>query len=175
MKTLWLATTTVALSAALAGCGASLLSTGSVAPGAQPAAVPAPPATPAARAFAVGGASARAARCGFYFDPVKLRANFLAAEQQTGATPEDLAKIEKNYDVSAATMAKVIAGEENYCSEEKTKYIKADLTRHLAGDYAPGPPHAKKEEDEGLFSSSGGLFSGSSSSGAPSGGRETFE
>lgn len=173
MKALWLAMTIV-LSALLSACGANVLSTGSVGPDAQ-AAVPPPPVTPTARAFAVGTASARATRCGFHFDPAKLRANFLAAEQQTGASPEDLAKIEKSYDVSAATMAKVIANEENYCADEKTKLIKADLTRHLAGDYTPGAPHAKKEEDEGLFSSSGGLFSGSSSSSPPSGGREVFE
>ncbi len=162
---------TLALAAALAGCGASLLSTGSVAPGAP--AVAAAPVTPTARAYAVGVTSARAAKCGFFFDPVKLRGNFLAAEQQTGASPEDLAKIEKNYDVSAATMTKVIANEENYCSDEKTKYIKADLTRHLAGDYTPGSPHPKKQEDdEGLFSF--GLPSGSPSAGT-SGGREALE
>lgn len=148
----WLA---IVLAAALGGCsGASLLSggaepvTGSVA-----AAPPQPaPVTPTARAYQVGITSARATKCGFFFDRTKLRATFLAAEQQAGATPEDLAKIEKNYDVSDATMTKVIAQEENYCSAEKTKYIKADLTRHLAGDYNPGPPHPKKAEEEGLLS-----------------------
>lgn len=143
-----------ACAAALAGCsGASLLSGGAVtsAGSVAPAAAQPIASTPVARAYQVGITSARATKCGFFFDRAKLRASFLAAEQQGGATPEDLAKIEKNYDVSDTTMSKVIAKEENYCSAEKTKYIKADLARHLAGDYSPGAPHPKKAEDEGLF------------------------
>jgi len=48
---------------------------------------------PAARPVAVAWTSARAQRCGFYFDPAKLRASYLAYEsRQPGA---DVAKAEK--------------------------------------------------------------------------------
>jgi len=138
---------------ALSACsGDGLLSTGAI----TPAAPAAPPNDPPARAFQVGTTSARAVKCGFYFDPAKLRANYLASEQATGATPEDIAKLEKTYDAANAATAKVVATHEGYCSEDKTKYIKANLTRHLAGDFSPGPPDVKKEpEDEGIFSSGG--------------------
>ncbi len=148
MNASWLAA--VLAMAGLAGCsGSSLLSTGSTSPATG---APPPPPSPTAKAYAVGTASARAVKCGFNFDPAKLRASFLAAEAATGATPDSLAKVEKSYDLSNATMAKVIANEPGYCSEEKTKYIKADLTRHLAGDFNPGAPHPRKEEEPGLLS-----------------------
>jgi hypothetical protein len=102
------------------------------------------------RAFQVGTVSARAIKCGFNFDPAKLKTNYLAYERTLSATA-DLAKIEKIYDVSFNGVAKAVAGESDYCSNEKTKTIKADLARHLAGDYTPSPP-PKQQEEEGLFS-----------------------
>lgn len=138
----------------LAACGANGTLTNAVLTPAD-AAPPALRNDPTARAFGVGSSTARAVKCGFNFDPAKLKANFLAAEAQVGATPEDLAKIEKTYDISYASMSKVIAAEPNYCSEEKTKYIKADLAQHLAGDFTPRPLHPKREDGEGLFTFGG--------------------
>ncbi len=101
------------------------------------------------RAFQVGTVSARAVKCGFNFDPGKLKANYLAYErQQPGA--QDASKVERIYDVSFNGVAKAVAAEGEYCSDSKTKAIKSDLGRHLAGDYTPRI--APKKEEDGLFS-----------------------
>jgi hypothetical protein len=144
--------------AALAGCGASSgLTTGSVLGEEKPAAAAGPVNDPPMRAFQVGTVSARAVKCGFNFDPAKLKASYLAYEsKQPGAT--DRARIEKIYDVSFNGVAKAVVGETEYCTDAKTKVIKADLTRHLAGDYTPSPP-PKVEQEEGLFSGWGSASS----------------
>jgi hypothetical protein len=141
---------------ALAGCGGSgseLLSTGSLLGESKPSA---PVNDGPARAFQVGTVSARAIKCGFNFDPGKLKANYLAFEKQQPAA-QDMVKIERVYDVSFNGVAKAVASEGEYCSDAKTRTIKADLGRHLAGDYTPSPP---PPQDEGLLS---GWGSGSSS------------
>ena len=75
------------LSLVLAACNAApLLQTGSLAPTAAEA--PPKPATSVDRALSVAATSARAQKCGYYFDPNGLRANFLAAETQRGTTPD---------------------------------------------------------------------------------------
>jgi hypothetical protein len=51
---------------------------------------------PAARPIAVAWTSARAQRCGFYFDPAKLRTSYLAYESRQPSG--DIAKAEKTYD-----------------------------------------------------------------------------
>lgn len=139
----------------LAGCSASSgLTTGALLGEDKPAA---PVNDAPARAFQVGTASARAVKCGFNFDPGKLKTNYIAYEkQQPGG--QDTAKLERIYDVSFNGVAKAVAAEGEYCSEAKTKNIKADLGRHLAGDYTPRIEE-KKEED--------GLFSGMGSSNGP--------
>jgi len=145
------------LSVALAGCsgGTELLSTGSLLGESKPAA---PVNDAPARAFQVGTVSARAVKCGFNFDPAKLKTTYLAFErQQPGA--QDVTKIERIYDVSFNGVAKAVAGEGEYCTDAKTRTIKADLGRHLAGDYTPSAPPPEQAE-EGLFS---GWGSGSSS------------
>ena len=91
---------------------------------------------PTNRAFQVGTVSAKAIKCGFNFDPAKLKNNYLTYER-TLTPGADLSKVERIYDVSFNGVAKAVAGEADYCSDEKTKAIKADLTRHLAGDYTP--------------------------------------
>src|SRR5262244_2859404 len=53
---------------------------------------------PMARPIGVAWTSARAKRCGFYFDPAKLKSNYLTYESKHGANPGDLANIEKTYD-----------------------------------------------------------------------------
>lgn len=143
----------------LAGCGGSgseLLSTGSLLGESKPAA---PVNDGAARAFQVGTVSARAIKCGFNFDPAKLKATYLGYERQQPGVP-DMAKIEKIYDVSFNAVTKAVAAEGEYCTDTKTRTIKADLGRHLAGDYTPSAP--PPQQDEGLFS---GWGSGGSSEG----------
>jgi hypothetical protein len=143
----------VLVAAMLAGCsGTPELSTGSLfGSGEKPKPVATGPVNdPPMRAFQVGTVSARAIKCGFNFDPAKLKANYLAYERAL-APNADLKQIEKTYDVSFNGVAKAVAGQSNYCTDAKTKKIKADLARHLAGDYTPSAP-PKKQEEEGLFS-----------------------
>jgi hypothetical protein len=146
----------VLASATLGACSeGSSLSTSSIFGGeSKPTAPPAPVNTPAARALQVGGTAARATKCGYNFDSNRLRSNFLAAEaaQAPGA---DQTTVQKTYDTAFSGVSKAAASKPDYCSETKTKDIKADLTRHLAGDYTPSPPKPVVEEDGGLFSGFG--------------------
>jgi hypothetical protein len=149
----------------LSGCGASIpsLTTGSLFGG--EAAKPAPPQVsndPTARAMQVGTTSARALKCGFNFDPVKLRSQFLAAEMPALTNPADATKLSQIYDISFKGVSKAVAEQgEGYCTEAKTQKIKEALNRHLAGDYTPAPPEPVVQEDGGLF---GGFGSSSSES-----------
>jgi hypothetical protein len=153
---------------ALSGCGSSSgLTTAALTGTPAPAAQAAPVNDPTARALQVGATSARASRCGFYFDPGKLRSQFLAAEQALGASPEQMQKVQREYDYTRAAVAEAVAKQPAYCSDEQTNQIKADLNRHLAGDFTPA---VKKEQpSEGLF----GALSGSSSGPKPF--RGTFD
>jgi hypothetical protein len=160
---IWLALVAVSLT----GCsGASLpsITTGSILGGPEkPTADPSSVNDPTNRAFQVGTVSAKAIKCGFNFDPAKLKINYLNYERSL-ASGADMAKIEKVYDVSFNGVAKAVAGDADYCSDAKTKAIKADLARHLAGDYSPAPrPKVAAEDSDGIF---GNVFSGDSSSSA---------
>jgi hypothetical protein len=131
----------------LAGCGGSgsgLLT------GATAASSDAPGALknddPKARPIAVAWTSARAHRCGFYFDPAKLRAAYLAYESAQ-SPPDQLAKAEKTYDAIYKAIRERVAADPNYCSDRKSTEIKKDLTRHLAGDFKPNFPESKQKED----------------------------
>ncbi len=105
---------------------------------------------PAARPIAVAWTSARAHRCGFFFDPGRLKASYLAYEaRQAGA--DQLAKVEKSYDNTFKTIRDRVASDPDYCTDSKSREIKADLTRHLAGDFTPKLPEAKKVESCGFF------------------------
>lgn len=157
------------IAASLAGCssGGGGVSTSSIlgsasTPSTADALVTAPPpvsSTPTTRAFQVGSVAARAQKCGYNFDEARLKSSYLANETGRGTPPDQMAQLEKVYEVARNGVAKAAAGEPNYCSDQKTKVIKADLNRLLAGDFEPPPaPVAKKEEDdEGFF---GGLFGG---------------
>lgn len=104
---------------------------------------------PAARPIAVAWTSARAQRCGFYFDPGKLRSSYLAYEaRQPGA---DVAKAEKTYDSTYRTIRERVAADPDYCTDAKGADIKKDLTRHLAGDFKPDFPRPKVAESCGFF------------------------
>jgi hypothetical protein len=144
----------------LAGCGSSApkISTASVlgpeaASQAQPA--PAVPVTPEQRAAQVGATSARATKCGYNFDPDKLRASFIASEMQAGTAADQMPKVEKAYDTIRASVAAAVAGDVGYCTQAKTKEIKADLSRHLAGDFNPPSQTRLAQQEKGMF---GGLF-----------------
>lgn len=150
----------------LAGCGSSALSlpkfsmfggssetpasTGSVAAPAPP-----PPATPEQRAAQVGAVSARAVKCGYNFDPSRLRANYMAAEAQFGTPVDQLGKVEKAYDTINGKVAAEVAKDGGYCTEARTRDIKADLTRHLAGDFSP-PPAKRVAEGPSFWDSISG-------------------
>ena len=104
--------------------------------------------TPGMRAAQVAAVSARAAKCGYNYDPVRLKSGFLAAETHAGAP--DLPKLEREYDTIRAKVASTIGADPEYCTDNRTREIKADLTRHMAGDYAPP---ASKKIDESLLAS----------------------
>lgn len=145
----------------LAACsGGSGLSTASIfgggsSAGAAPAAAAAPappPSTPTSRAFNVGLVSARATKCGYNFDPAKLKANYFAAEAALGTPAQEMANVEKVYTVAYNGVTKAAATEPNYCTEQKTKDIKEDLGKLLAGDYTPTVRKVVEEDDGSLFS-----------------------
>jgi hypothetical protein len=109
---------------------------------------------PSARPVAVAWTSARAQRCGFYFDPARLRSSYLAYEaRQSGA--DQLAKAEKSYDSTFKTIRERVAADPDYCTESKSAEIKQDLTRHLAGDFAPKLPKTKTAEQCWFFNCGG--------------------
>jgi hypothetical protein len=134
--------------ASLAGCGASLpgMSTGSLFGGGAKVA----PTTvdrnndPVERTMDVAATSARAIKCGYNFDPTKLKNDFLTS--QTAANPADASKLTQIYDASFNTVSKAIAANADYCSASRTTKIKLALNRHLAGDYTPSPPEPKGDD-----------------------------
>jgi len=91
------------------------------------------------RAMQAGATSARATKCGYNFDPAKLRQAYLNYEAAQGGTPDERAKAEKVFDFTRNSLTTKLAKEEGFCDEAKTKEIKAVLTRQLAGDFS-GPP-----------------------------------
>ncbi len=136
---------------ALASCGDSakkLLATGSLfgnAPKPPAAAIAAKP-DPLARPIQVGWVSARATKCGFFFNPAKLKQQYLAAEAATGLPLDQLNKLSLTYEYSRKSTALKIAKAEGYCSDARAKAIRTDLQRHLAGDYSPTPKVIKVKE-----------------------------
>lgn len=106
---------------------------------------------PMARPVSVAWTSARAQRCGFYFDPAKLKVNYLAYERTQGADGDRLAKIEKSYDSSFKVTSDRVSGDADYCTDRKGLDIKADLQRHLAGDFSPNLPAPKPVVNCGFF------------------------
>ena len=141
---------------ALAACGdsAKSLLTGSIMTGKKTkASAPSPAKSdPLARPVQVGWVSARASRCGFYFDPAKLKQQYLAAEAATGMPLDQLRRLELTYDYSLKSTAIKIAKVEDYCTERRAKLIRKDLQRHLAGDYTPRTAPKKNKDDGGLLS-----------------------
>src|SRR5262245_51479491 len=74
---------------------------------------------PLARPIAVAWTSARAQRCGFHFDPARLRTAYLAYE--AGQSPPDqLAKAEKTYDSTFKAIRERVGGDPEYCTDSKS-------------------------------------------------------
>jgi len=124
------------------GSGASGLTTGATPSGDAPGGGLSNE-NPMARPFAVAWTSARAKRCGFYFDPAKLRASYLAFEGQQGNAGDQMAKIQATYDQTFNSISARIGADADYCTDRKSADIKADLQRHLAGDFRPNLPKPK--------------------------------
>lgn len=141
----------LSLAGMLAGCGiGSSLSTGSVLGGSQTAAAPAPkPISPSERALYVGATVARAQRCGFYFEPEQVKASYIAAESQAGTPPEIVQKATKEFDFTRQSILAAAAKDEAYCTEGRTREVKAALNRQLAGDF--NPPQKRQDVNIGLF------------------------
>ena len=104
------------------------------------------------RALEAAATSARASRCGYNFDPARLRNAYLAYETAQGGTPEQVAKAEKVYDFTRSSLVEKIAKEEDFCSEAKTKDIKESLTKKMAGDFSAAPKKVVAEVPSGWFS-----------------------
>lgn len=120
------------------------------------------PADPGERAFQAGAVTARAVRCGYNFDPALIRSNYLAHEAALGATHEQMAKLQQTYDVAHNGVTKAATEDSNYCTDRRTREIKADLGRLLEGNFEA--PKKQVAQEEGLFS---GLFDGGGSDSGP--------
>ena len=101
-----------------------------------------------------GATSARAVRCGYNFDPARLRQAYIAYETAQGGTPDELAKAEKTFDYTRISLSAKIAKEEDFCSDAKTKEIKVALTKQLAGDFAAPPRKTEVQVSSGWFGGS---------------------
>jgi hypothetical protein len=112
---------------------------------------------PMARPVQVAWTSARAQKCGFNFDATRLKSTYLAYEGSQGS---NLANVEKIYDQTANTIRTSTGNAEEYCTERKGREIKADLQRHLAGNYTPNLPQPKAQAAQ-----CGGIFGGACDTG----------
>ncbi|MEM8975121.1 MAG: hypothetical protein AAGD43_23930 [Pseudomonadota bacterium] len=139
----------------LTGCGSlklPSLSTGSIGSSSQSATPAAPavkPDDPVERAVQVGATIARAQKCGYYFDPAQLKANYLAAESVRYPAPDVQQKVQTGMEFARIRVTRNIAPLDSYCTKARTEKIKKNLTRYLAGDYTAEVKKVVKEA--GLF------------------------
>lgn len=105
--------------------------------------------SPMARPASVAYVVARAKRCGFFFDAVKTRANYLSFESRQPG--QELAKVEKVYEDSYKLVFARISADESYCTEARGTDIKAGLARVLANDFSPNLPKPTMVADCGPF------------------------
>jgi hypothetical protein len=101
------------------------------------------PQDPLARPIQVAWTSARASHCGFMFDPVKLKADFMAEEARRGVDQNQLQRTSEAYDYTRDSVTETIKHDNNYCTKERNDAIRADLKRYLAGDYTPAAKLAR--------------------------------
>lgn len=117
------------------------------APGAQLAPTPLPP---EAQPMQVALTSALAAKCGFHFNPLKLRSDVLAAEATRNPDPAQQSKLEKLYDTTHARVTLALTKKSDTCeSKKQIAEIRKDLQRHLAGDFTPSPAKKRKKVASG--------------------------
>ena len=90
---------------------------------------------PIDRPTRVGWTSARASRCGFVFDPARLRGSYLAFERSYGADPRRMQEIQKAYDYSLEATAELAKQNTGYCTRERVDEIRPELNRYLSGDF----------------------------------------
>jgi hypothetical protein len=123
----------------LQGCSTVGRVTGTSKPGAttDAAARYMPPDDPMARPTQVAWTSARATYCGFMFDPVKLKSDFMADETRRENNPYQLQQVSEAYDYTLKSVTDTIKSDPKYCNKDRTDAIRADLKRYLAGDFAP--------------------------------------
>jgi hypothetical protein len=107
-----------------------------------------PPENPLARPTGVAWTSARAEKCGFYFDSTKPRASYLAYEAKQ-STPDQVAKAQQAYDTTFKLIGQRVVADPDYCNDRKSAEIKTELTRHLAGDFTVKAVAKPKEENCG--------------------------
>src|SRR5262249_5405110 len=86
---------------------------------------------------------------GFYFDPEQVRTSYLAAEQQGGTPPDLLQKVTREFDYTRQSVLAAAAKDDSYCTEGRTREVKAALTRQLAGDF--NPPQKRQDVSVGWF------------------------
>jgi hypothetical protein len=108
------------------------------------------PEDPLARPTQVAWTSARARHCGFMFDPVRLKSDYLASEARryglgsTGGTTDiQMKKLEKTYDYTFDSVTVTIQDDPAYCNKSRADAIRKDLNRYLAGDYTPSARAAR--------------------------------
>jgi hypothetical protein len=101
------------------------------------------PQDPLARPIQVAWTSARASQCGFMFDPVKLKADFMAEEARRGLDQNQLQRTSEAYDYTRDSVMDTIKHDSNYCTKERNDAIRADLRRYIAGDYTPAAKLAR--------------------------------
>lgn len=152
----------MALPLALAACGARLGGEAEKQSAAQTVSLERPN-TPSARAVQVSWTAARASFCAFGMDRNKLRADYLAYERAQGATPEQMAQLERLYDVTYQTFYAKVREVPNYCTRKRIDEIRPDINRHLRGDYTPSqrkPPKVAQEEEVKLPEKPEGIETG---------------
>jgi hypothetical protein len=133
LRSLVIAGTAVSLTACSGPSGSggtSSLVTGSVFSSAPKA--PVNPDNPTMRHVKVAMVSASAVKCGFYFDPAKLRQSATTAQAGDGA---QLTKVQQDYDAMFARTAKALAADGEFCADGRLGTIKSDLNRHISGDF----------------------------------------
>jgi hypothetical protein len=107
---------------------------------------------PMARPVQVAWTAARAEKCGFNFNPGKLKADYIAFEQRGGADAARLGQIDKTYDTTVTKIKSTIGAADAYCTEKTANVIKADLQRHMRGDYEANFPEDKRIAEGNFWS-----------------------
>lgn len=108
---------------------------------------------PMARPIHIGWVTARAQRCGFHFDPAKVKASYFAYESAQGATGDQLNRIQRAYDYSHSSISQRVKGDADYCDSKRSVEIKEHLGKVLAGDYSvPPPKQVAQKKGGGMFS-----------------------